>query len=150
MIKISIIAIASVFLVASCSSADSEDSEKKETSVQEPYVSTVEHLPRMLAIHASYCSVCKEMKPVVDSIKSQCNLNDVKIDSVDVSEEKYEHLIDEYRIKGLPTYIFIDEADYEVARLVGAQSESSLKQSLGVLRGEDCPAVGALKNKKES
>jgi thiol:disulfide interchange protein len=72
------------------------------------------------------------------------------VESVDVSEEKYEHLLEEYRIKGLPTYIFIDEADYEVARLVGAQTESALKQALGVLRGEDCPNVGKIKNQKGS
>jgi len=150
MFKNSITAISIFFLVGACSSADLVNDEDKATSIEEPYMGNVEHLPRMLAIHASYCSVCKEMKPLVESIKSQCNLDDVLIESVDVSQEEYEHLIEEHRVKGLPTYLFIDEADYEVARLVGAQSESTLKQALGVLRGEDCPRVGNIKNRKES
>jgi hypothetical protein len=43
--------------------------------------------------------------------------------------------------------VFVDEAEYEVARLVGTQTESALKQALGVLRGEDCPGVGTVKSK---
>jgi thiol-disulfide isomerase/thioredoxin len=110
----------------------------------------VESLPRMVAIHASYCSVCKEMKPIVEKIKAECDLNNVRVESFDVSNEKYEHFVEEYRIKGLPTYLFLDEAEYEVARLVGVQSESALKQALGVLRGEDCPGVGRIMDQKES
>jgi thiol:disulfide interchange protein len=105
----------------------------------------VEKLPRMIAIHASYCSVCKEMKPIVEKIKTQCDLDHVKIEAYDVSKEQHEHLLEDFKIKGLPTYVFVDEAEYEVARLVGAQTESALKQALGVLRGEDCPGVGTVR-----
>jgi thiol:disulfide interchange protein len=90
------------------------------------------------------------MKPIVEKIKNQCDRDHVRIEAFDVSKNEYEHFLDEYRIKGLPTYLFIDEADYEVARLVGVQTESALKQALGVLRGEDCPGVGQVKAQKES
>ena len=106
------------------------------------------YVPRMVAVHSPYCSVCKEMKPLVDGLVSECDSKGVRVETVDVSKEENEKLIDEYRVEGLPTYLFIDEAGYEVARLVGAQTESTLKQALGVLRGEECPGLGRLPGKK--
>ncbi len=88
------------------------------------------------------------MKPLVENLVTQCDKKGVDVEMIDVSKEENESLIDEYRIVGLPTYVFIDEAGYEVARLVGAQTESTIKQALGALRGEDCPGLGQLKKIK--
>ncbi len=101
----------------------------------------------MVAVHAPYCSVCVRMKPLVESLVTQCDRKGVSVEMVDVSIEENEHLIERYRVVGLPTYLFLDDAGFEVARLVGAQTESTLRQALGALRGEACPGLGRLKKK---
>ncbi|MCP4603676.1 MAG: thioredoxin family protein [Proteobacteria bacterium] len=103
--------------------------------------------PRMVALHSQYCSVCKKMNPLVDKLIAQCDHKGVRVEKVDVSDEKNERLIDEYGVSGLPTYLFIDEAGYEMARLVGEQTEVTLKQALSILKGEDCPGLDRLLKK---
>jgi thiol:disulfide interchange protein len=89
------------------------------------------------------------MKPLVESLTTQCDRKGVNVEVLDVSLEKNEQLLEEHRIVGLPTYLFIDPKGQEVARLVGAQTESTLRQALGALRGEECPGLGRPKPRVE-
>ena len=47
--------------------------EDRDEGFQEAEAQGSEELPRMIAIHASYCSVCTEMKPLLESIVVQCD-----------------------------------------------------------------------------
>jgi len=40
---------------------------------------------------------------------------------------------------GTPTFVFLDPNGVEVARLVGEQTENTLKQALSALRKKPCP-----------
>jgi thioredoxin-like negative regulator of GroEL len=138
--------ILSVLLAAgACSDFGEEGAE----GFQEAAVHQSEELPRMIAIHASYCSVCSEMKPLLESLVNQCDKKDVRVDVFDVSSEENEYLLDEHRVVALPTYLFVDGAGREVARLVGKQPDSTLRQALGALRGEECPGLGRVKAKEK-
>ncbi len=147
--KVTILTIL-LFALPACSSGSNETGAKSTSTVEreteQPILSFV---PRMMAVHSPFCSVCKKMKPIVNSLIAQCDHKGVRVETVDVSREENEHLIDEYRIEGLPTYLFIDEVGYEVARLVGEQTELTLKQALAVLRGEECPGLGRLNRNKK-
>lgn len=107
-------------------------------------------LPRMVAIHAQYCAVCAQMKPVLDKLADQCDGKGLQMELIDVSKANNEHFIDDYRVVGLPTYLFIGPDGYEVARLVGRQTESSIKQAIGALRGEACPGVTPLPGRQKA
>jgi thiol:disulfide interchange protein len=109
-------------------------------------VSHKDGLPTMLELYREGCHVCKSMKPVVDSIKNQCDQKGVHVKTLDVSKPENRHLIKEFRLVGVPTFIFLDEAGEETARLVGEQSESALKQTISVLRNEPCPGVSLIKD----
>ena len=98
-------------------------------------------LPRMVGLYSPYCAVCMKMKPVVESLVSQCDYRGVRLEMVDVSSEENERLLDHYRVRAVPTVLFLDEYGIEVARLVGSQTEQSLKQALSVLRGKECPGM---------
>ncbi len=100
-----------------------------------------EALPRMVGLYSPYCAACMKMKPVVESLVSQCDYRGVRLEMVDVSSEGNERLLDHYRVQAVPTFLFLDEYGIEVARLVGSQTEQSLKQALSVLRGKECPGM---------
>lgn len=100
-----------------------------------------EALPRMVELYTPYCAVCMKMKPVVESLVGQCDYRGVRLEMVDVSQEENERLMDHYRVRAVPTFLFLDEYGIEVARLVGSQTEQSLKQALSALRGKECPGM---------
>ena len=101
-------------------------------------------LPTMIEFHSDYCPVCKRMAPLIEALTTQCNQRGVRIVRHDVSNPELEHLVEDYRLVGLPTYLFLDRDGKEVARLVGLQTEIGLLQSLSAVRGEPCPQIGML------
>ncbi|MBN1771387.1 MAG: sulfite exporter TauE/SafE family protein [Deltaproteobacteria bacterium] len=101
-------------------------------------------LPTMLALVSSDCSVCETMKPALRRITELCDGRRVGIRVLDVTADDQRHLARDFRLVGVPTFVFLDRQGEEVARLVGRQSERTLKQELSLLRGERCPGIGAL------
>jgi cytochrome c-type biogenesis protein len=100
--------------------------------------------PSMVELYAENCPVCQRMKPLVQSLSSQCEENGVRVGAIDVSKPENRSLASRFRVVGVPTFIFLDERGSEVARLVGEQPESTLRQALSALRGEPCPGVGSV------
>ena len=100
-----------------------------------------EAMPRMVELYSPYCPACMKMKPVVEALVSQCDYRGVRLEMIDVSSEENERLMDHYRVRAVPTFLFLDEYGIEVARLVGSQTEQSLKQALSALRGKECPGM---------
>ena len=103
-------------------------------------------LPIMVELYKANCQVCKKMEPVVESIQTQCDQKGVHIRTIDVSKPENSHLIREFRLIGVPTFIFLDEFGVETARLVGEQTGQALKQTISVIRGELCPGVARIDN----
>ncbi len=100
------------------------------------------HWPVMLELYSESCSVCERMEPIVAGISGQCHGKQVRIVQVDVSAPENRHFAEKFRLVGVPTFLFLDEGGEEVARLVGEQTDSALRQALSALRGEPCPGVG--------
>ena len=101
-------------------------------------------LPKMVEIFSEECGVCQQMKPLVERLVEQCDKKGVRVELLDISRPENRYLISEYRVVGVPTFLFLDENELEVARLVGEQSESALRQAMAALRGEACPGLGPL------
>ena len=112
----------------------------------EKFVSHTDGLPTMLELYRKGCHVCQKMKPIVESIQNQCDQKGVHVKTLDVSKPENRHLVKEFRLVGVPTFIFLDETGAETARLVGEQSEHSIKQTISVLRNEPCPGVSLIKD----
>ncbi|MEK7703375.1 MAG: hypothetical protein AAB426_00340, partial [Myxococcota bacterium] len=74
----------------------------------------------------------------------ECHDKGVHILAYDLSQPEYRGLAKEYRLVGVPTFVFTDETGAEVARLVGHQTKQALKQAVAAVRGEACPGVGPL------
>ena len=104
--------------------------------------------PKMVMLTASYCPVCREMEPLVDELSARCRDQAVGIEKIDVAEEANEHLLDDYRVVGVPTFLFVDEGGAEVARLIGRQTPETLRQALSALKGEECPGLSRINRSK--
>lgn len=101
-------------------------------------------LPVMIELYEEDCPVCRRMKPLMARLEEQCDRHDVRVEAIDVSRKENAHLIERYRLVGVPTFLFLDEEGREVARLIGEQTERTLKQALSALRGEECPGLALL------
>lgn len=100
--------------------------------------------PLMMEFYSADCPICRAMKPVVDEITEECHGKGVNIVAYDLSKPELRHVATEYRLVGVPTFVFVDTTGAEVARLVGHQTKQALKQAIAAVRGEACPGVGPL------
>ncbi|OGQ84910.1 MAG: hypothetical protein A2289_01580 [Deltaproteobacteria bacterium RIFOXYA12_FULL_58_15] len=103
---------------------------------------------QMLELFSEDCVVCQQMAPVVDRLRNECSGRGVAIEQIDVSLPQNRHLVGQHRLVGVPTFLFFDGENNEIARLVGKQSDESLRQTLSALVGESCEGVGRLPNER--
>tara|TARA_B100000965_G_scaffold180698_1_gene150787 strand:+ start:323 stop:853 length:531 start_codon:yes stop_codon:yes gene_type:complete len=90
---------------------------------------------------ATWCAPCKEEMPHLDKLLSKNNFKDIKIIPINIADENLEKskkffkelninnleifygssldLAKQFKIRGIPTTIFIDKEGYEFARAIG-------------------------------
>ena len=100
--------------------------------------------PRMVEFVSSSCSICRQMIPTVALIERDCGGRNVDVVKIDVTRPQNRNLAHSYGVRGVPTFVFLDERGKESARLVGFQQLSTLRQSLATLVGQKCDRVGLL------
>jgi cytochrome c-type biogenesis protein len=105
--------------------------------------------PAMLELYSQTCPVCQAMQPVVEAVTGHCAGKGVRFEKVDVSAPENRRFVAQYRLVGVPTFVFIGADGTEQARLVGQQSREELLQALSVVAGESCPGVGRLPGREQ-
>ena len=98
----------------------------------------------MVELYKEDCAICQRMKPTVDAITSQCDAKGVHVRTIDIGKPENRHFVQQFNLVGVPTFVFLNSDGNETARLVGEQTETGLKQTISVLRGEPCPGVALL------
>ena len=90
---------------------------------------------------ATWCAPCKEEMPHLDKLLSNSKFKDIKIIPINIADENLEKskeffkelnisnleifygssldLAKEFKLRGIPTTIFIDKEGYEFARIIG-------------------------------
>jgi len=90
---------------------------------------------------ATWCAPCKEEMPHLDKLISKSKFRDIKIFPINIADEKLDkskeffqelnlsnleiyygssiHLAKQFKLRGIPTTIFIDKEGYEFARVIG-------------------------------
>ena len=90
---------------------------------------------------ATWCAPCKEEMPHLDQLKSKYNSRDVEIIAINIADENLKkskfffnelninnleifygssiELAKKFKLRGIPTTIFIDKNNYEFARVIG-------------------------------
>jgi cytochrome c-type biogenesis protein len=95
-------------------------------------------MPTMLEFVAAACPICQRMHSVVVAAERDCSQHGIRVRQVDVSTTVGREAAAKNGVLGVPTFLFLDGAGKEVARLVGEQPLPVLIQSLEVLAGEKC------------
>lgn len=94
--------------------------------------------PMMLELYAPYCPSCNQMAPLVRALAENCAAEGVSVVQYDISTTENEHLVEELDIEAVPTFLFFDQTGKESARLVGKQSEDTLRSKLSGIGGRAC------------
>lgn len=126
-----LIFISGLIFIIGCSSEPKNDSADKADSTKAAVVSA-NSLPRMLDLGSVYCIPCKQMAPILDSLKVLYD-GKAEINFIDVREDK--ESARKYGITMIPTQVFFDKSGEEVYRHIGffpADSITAHLQMLGV------------------
>lgn len=84
-------------------------------------------LPALIEFYAEWCGPCKQIAPVLDKLSLQYE-DEVVIYKVNVEKEK--ELASIFRVRSIPTFVFIDDSGQKPQTMKGALSESSLKNKI--------------------
>jgi cytochrome c-type biogenesis protein len=107
------------------------------SAVINPPLGTPSQKPRMVEFYKEDCSVCRQMMPTMNAFKRQCGAKGIEILQIDLSKPANAHFAADYKIRGVPTFVFMDTDGHEAARLIGYQPPHSLEQALAALVGDD-------------
>jgi cytochrome c-type biogenesis protein len=101
--------------------------------------------PRFVEFYEKDCGVCLSMVPLVDVLERACGAKGVEVIRVEVSGKENLELARLFKVRGVPTFVYLDRDGSEAARLIGYQTAQSLKQAMGMLLGDDrCGGVELL------
>ena len=91
-----------------------------------PDVALANGRPTIVEFYADWCEACRNMAPSILSVESQI---DHKIDFVllNVDNNRWQNLIDEYEVNGIPQLNFFDAKGNLSGKAIGVQSEERLK-----------------------
>jgi thioredoxin-like negative regulator of GroEL len=81
---------------------------------------------KLLKFYATWCGPCKLMKPVIDKIARE---NDLEIFELDIDTEFGNEAADHWGIEMVPTVILLENGE-EVARFEGANTKARVEASL--------------------
>lgn len=84
--------------------------------------------PILVEFGADNCAPCKELRPILQKIKTEY-AGKMEVILIDVRYEK--EVADKYQIMVVPTLIFFDRTGKEVGRVHGFLSEDKIKERIG-------------------
>lgn len=79
-------------------------------------------MKKILKFQASWCGPCKMLSKTFDQVQTEIDIEEVDI-------EVNQDLTTEYRIRGVPTVVLLDD-DVEVKRFVGVKSKEEIESWL--------------------
>jgi thioredoxin 1 len=81
---------------------------------------------KLLWFTAPWCRPCKNMAPVIDEL--QDDLPDLKVEKLDV--EQFPDVTELMGVKGLPTFIRVDDNERPGERITGSTTKAKLLELL--------------------
>lgn len=110
-----------------------------ESPVDTTVSSGVEGLPEgpaLIQFSSSHCPVCRNMRPIVEELERKCPSVEVK--HVNVDEPGGKSMARHYAVNKVPTFLSVDSAGGEVARIIGESTEQRILAALGDLSDIPC------------
>ncbi len=100
------------------------DSSKGEIQNSSP-IKAGQKLPRLLDLGSGTCIPCKMMAPILDELSAKYK-GVFDVEFIDVRDEQSRPLIDLYRIRAIPTQIFLDSNGKKLWRHEGFISKDDI------------------------
>lgn len=85
--------------------------------------------PKILEFYASWCEPCKQLKPLMEKIKSTYG-DQVEFISYNVDDPETEKVVEDYEVSPIPTLIFLDPNNQVVSYSVGYSGEVGVQKGL--------------------
>ena len=76
---------------------------------------------RLLKFSAEWCQPCKMLAKTLEGI-------DVPYPLIEIDIDEKPNLAQEYKVRGVPTMVLLDENDAEVGRLVGVKTKAEIEE----------------------
>ena len=85
---------------------------------------------KLIRFTAGWCSACKTMAPVIDKIAGDMGIELRVVDIEDENDAAGQKLRSEHAVRGLPTYVLLDEGGKYLDRVTGAMGEAQIADFL--------------------
>ena len=76
---------------------------------------------RLLKFSAEWCQPCKMLAKTLEGIDVPYTISNIDIDDSP-------NLAADYKVRGVPTMVLVDDNDKEVGRLVGAKTKAQIEE----------------------
>lgn len=84
---------------------------------------------KVLKFYANWCGPCKAQASLFKKASFE-------VESIDVDDEKNEHLVEKFGIRGLPTSVLVDSEGNEITRFVGLTMLSKIETAINQYQNE--------------
>jgi len=101
-----------------------------------------ERQPVLVELYGRSCVACKAMQPLIDGLTRECSEHRVLVRQIEVSQPLGRALVAQHHVLGVPTFLVFDRDGKLVTKLVGVQSEATLKHAVSGLAQTPCAVVG--------
>lgn len=85
----------------------------------------------ILKFESEGCSQCRYLSLTLMEVEKATKKGEVEIKPIDVEDESNQELVDKYKVRGLPTLIFLDENNEEYEKMVGNRPFGDIMKALG-------------------
>ncbi len=99
--------------------------------------------PRLVELYRTDCPVCAEVMPGVERLREDCTGRRIDILSVNVSEPRNAGAAEHFGVTAVPTFVLVDAAGTQKARIVGGLALSDLRRAAATLMAESCVGMTA-------
>lgn len=120
----------SAIIFVSCSNKSEQQEKKSDENIETATDIEIEK-PMVLDFSAEWCVWCKKLEPTLKELEKKYN-GSVEFQTIDTDKES--QLAATYKIKGLPTLVFINKNGEEVGRIEGFTSAENIEKEIAKIQ----------------